>query len=111
MSGYSKKTIRIVQFSGKKDDWQMWSKQFLALSGKKKYKEVLTSKTTVPAAATSIDVTATGGVEKQKDCDDNKTAYHNLVLSNPNKIAFNIINNATTTDLPNGDAALDWRNL
>ena len=106
MYGYSEKTICIVQFSGKKDNW--WSKQFLALNRKKKYMEVLTGKTTVPAAATLIDVTATGGVEKQKARDNNKTAYHDLVQSNPNQIAFNIIDNATTTDLPNGDAALVW---
>ena len=65
----------------------------------------------VPAAATTIDASATGGVEKQKDCDNNETAYHDLVLSNPKKITFNIINNAKTTDLTNGDAALAWRNL
>ena len=89
----------------------MWSKQFLALSKEKKYKEVLTGKISVPTAETMINASATGGAEKQKACDDNELAYHNLVLSNPNEIAFNIIGNTTTTDLSNGDAALAWRNL
>ena len=52
MSGYSEKTIHIAQFFGKKLDWQMWSKQFLVISGRKQYKDVLTGKTAVPAATT-----------------------------------------------------------
>ena len=89
----------------------MWSKKFLALSGRKKYKDLLTGITTTPPAADAIDVSQTGGPEKQKAQDENEMAYHNLVLANPNKVAFNIINNATTTDLPDGDAALAWKRL
>ena len=66
MSGYNEKTIRIVQFSGKKNDWRMWSKQFLALSGQKKYKDLLTGVTTTPPAAEAIDKLKTKGVAKQK---------------------------------------------
>ena len=51
----------------------MWSKQFLAMSGKKKYKEVLTRKTAIPSATM------------------NESAYHNLILTNPKKVAFNEI--------------------
>ena len=32
-------------------------------------------------------------------------------MSNTNKIAFNIVNNAITTDLPDGDASLAWKRL
>ena len=111
MSGYNEKTIRIVQFSGKKNDWRMWSKQFLALSGRKKYKDLLTGVTTAPPADEAIDESKTKGVAKQKARNDNEMAYHDLVLANPDKVAFNIVNNATTTDLPDGDAALAWKRL
>ena len=43
--------------------------------------------------------------------EDNKNAYHHLILSNTNKIAFNIINKEITTDLPDGDASLAWKRL
>ena len=49
--GYSEKTIRIVQFSGKRSDWRMWSKQFLAISAKKRYKDVILGTATVPPEA------------------------------------------------------------
>ena len=68
MSGYSEKTIRIVQFSGKKTDWRMWSKQFLAMSGKKGYKEVLTGKVTVPAATETPDAIAQDTLSRDSRC-------------------------------------------
>ena len=48
IAAYSEKTIWTVQFSGKKSDWRMWSKQFLAMSSKKKYNSVLLGTMTVP---------------------------------------------------------------
>ena len=84
----------------------MWSKQFLALSGRKKYKDLLTGVTTAPPAAEAIDESKTKGIAKQKARNDNEMAYHDLVLANPDQVAFNIINNAITTDLPDGGAAL-----
>ena len=50
-------------------------------------------------------------VAMQKARNDNEMAYHDLVLANPDKVAFNIIDNATTTDFPDGDAALAWKRL
>ncbi len=35
------KTIRIIPFSGKAEDWNRWSKTFLATATAKRYKEVL----------------------------------------------------------------------
>jgi len=37
----SDKAIRIIPFSGKQQDWRMWSKKFLARALMKGYKEVL----------------------------------------------------------------------
>ena len=110
-TGYTEKTIHLVQFSGKNLDWQMWNKKILAMSGKKGYKEVLTGKVTVPAATETPDASTTDGKKQLKARTDNESAYHDLILSNPDRIAFNIVNKATTTDLPDGDAALAWANL
>ena len=66
MSGYNEKAIRIVQFSGKKEDWQMWHRQFLAMAGKKKYKDVLLGTVKVPDASESLDPAKTGEDKKIK---------------------------------------------
>ena len=110
-TGYTEKTIRLVQFSGKKLDWRMWRKQFLAMSGKKGYKDVLTGKVIAPPASATLDVSTADGKKELKAREDNESAYHDLILSNPDRIAFNIVDKATTTDLLDGDAALVWERL
>ena len=111
MPDYNEKTIHIVQFSGKKSDWQMWSKQFLAMSAKKNYKNVLIGKTTILVASDVIDTSNNAERAKLKAREDNDKSYHNLILSNTNKVAFNIINKAIRTDLPGVDASLAWKRL
>ena len=41
----------------------------------------------------------------------NKVAYHDLILENPNKVAFNLINKSVTTKLLDGSAPLVWKKL
>ena len=89
----------------------MWSKQFLAMSAKKNYKNVLIEKTTIPAASDVIDTSNNAEKAKLKAREDNNNAYHNLILSNTNKVASNIMDKVITTDLPDGDAFLAWKIL
>ena len=109
--GYSEKTIRIVQFSGKRTDWRMWSKQFLAVSTKKKYKGLLLGTTAVPKESDVLDETDDTKRPLIKAREANESAYGDLILSNPQQVAFNIVDKAVSTDLPNGDARLAWENL
>ena len=51
------KSIRILSFSGKRDDWTMWSKKFLATAHRSKYKKVLKGATVIPDAADTFDAT------------------------------------------------------
>ena len=55
------KSIRALTFSGKDEDWDMWSKKFLAMAQRKKYKNVLTGKTNIPKE----DATLTDEDEKK----------------------------------------------
>ena len=89
----------------------MWSKQFPAMSGKKKYKDIFTRKTAVPSATTVINISTNAGKAQLKAREDNKSAYHNLILENPNKVAFNLIDKSVTTDLPDGSAPMAWKKL
>ena len=109
MSGYNEKSIRIVQYSGKKDDWRMWHRQFLAMAGKKKCKEVLLGTVTVPKASDTLNETTDS--EKIKAREANENAYHNLILANAHQVAFNLVDQAVSDELPDGDAKLAWDRL
>ena len=43
------KSIHIIEFSGKKNDWDSWSKKFLLCGKWKGYKKLLVSTHTTPA--------------------------------------------------------------
>ena len=81
------------------------------MSGKKKYKEVITGRTAVPNASSILDISTDAGKAQLKAREHNESAYHDLILANPNKVALNLIDKAVTTELPDGDAALAWTKL
>ena len=60
MSDDKQGTIRILSFTGKKDDWVMWSQKFIALAGRKGFREILTGETQVPKKNAVYDETETG---------------------------------------------------
>ena len=89
------KSIRIIPFSGKSEDWNRWSKTFLATATAKGYREVL--KPSDPA--------------KKADPELNVQVYNDLILSCQEDVTFGIIDESVSTDFPNGDARLAWKNL
>ena len=89
------KTIRILPFSGKEEDWNRWSKTFLATASAKGYKEVI-----MPADPNT-----------QAAADLNTQAYSDLVLSCQEDVSFGIIDESVSTTFPHGDARLAWSNL
>ena len=44
----TEKTIRVIPFSGKQEEWRMWSRKFLARAKIRGYKEVLLGLVDVP---------------------------------------------------------------
>ena len=89
------KTIRIIPFSGKEEDWNRWSKTFIATATVKGYKDVL-----VP-----IDP------ETDAELSDNILAYNDLILSCQEDISFGIIDESVSETFPDGDARAAWSNL
>ena len=89
------KTIRVIPFSGKSEDWNRWSKTFLATATVKGYREVLK-----PSDPT-----------KKADPELNVLVYNDLILSCQEDIIFGIVDESVSTDFPDGDARLAWRNL
>ena len=100
------KSIRILTFSGKDEDWDMWSKKFLAMAQRKKYKSVLTGKTAIPRE----DAVLTDDNEK-KAREANEKAYSDLILSCTDEVSFGLIESAVTNENPSGDCSLTWKEL
>ena len=41
MESMSEKAIRVITFSGKKNNWRQWSKKFLVVAEKREYQAIL----------------------------------------------------------------------
>ena len=89
------KSIWIIPFSGKLEDWNRWSKTFLATATAKGYRQVLK-----PSDAA-----------RKADCEINVQVYNDLILSCQEDVMFGIIDESVSTNFPNGDARLAWKNL
>ena len=100
------KAIRVLTFSGKQEDWDMWSKKFLAMAKRKKYKGILLGTTAIPTEEEELKDDAT-----KKARDANERAYSDLILSCNDEVSFGIVDNAVTDENPSGDARLAWTEL
>ena len=96
MSSESEKAIRVLPFSGKKQDWNMWSKKFLARAKKLGYREILKAENLI---------------DKDKKPIMNDNAYSDLLLAMNCEVAFGYVDEAVSEEFPEGDAALAWQNL
>ena len=119
------KSIRIIEFSGKKTDWDSWSEKFLSRGKRKGYKKLLVSTGTTPG----VDKIPTQeeydeALEGDDDLDKkivklgelNELAYEDLILSiNTNssmgKVAFGLVKNAKSVDFPEGNCKVAWDRL
>ena len=89
------KTTRVLPFSVKEKDWNRWSKTFLSTATSRGYREVL--------KPTNEKVLA--------DEDKNINVYSDLMLACQDNETFSIIEESVSTDFPDGDARLAWKNI
>ena len=92
-------SIRIISFSGKRDDWRVWSRKFLAVAEKRGYKKVLTG---------ALLLTSTSSTE---DKQLGINAYNNLLLAMTETISFGLVDESKSTICPDGDARKAWDKL
>ena len=110
------KAIRVITFSGKREEWSVWEAKFLAKANRKGFKKVLLGKEKAPADSVSVDESTAAGKELQKVREANETAYEELLLSidgtsKVGRVAFNLVKLSKTKDLIEGDARLAWAKL
>ena len=93
------KSIRIISFSGKRSDWRVWSRKFLAVAEKRGYKKVLTG---------ALELTSTSSAEDQQL---GVNAYNDLLLAMTETISFGLVDESKSAICPEGDAAKAWGKL
>ena len=107
------KTLRVIAFSGKEADWPFWSKKFLAKARRSGFRDILLGKATVPKE----DEDVSADTKKTELRELNEMGFEELLLlsmdinSPAGKVAFNVVDRATSEDLPSGSAVLAWKNL
>ena len=89
------RSIRVIEFSGKEEDWHKWSKRFLAMATARGYLDVL-----IP-----VDIMT------KQDANQNTLAYVDLTLACEEDVIFGIVDEATSTTFPRGDARIAWAGL
>ena len=99
------KEFKIVGFSGSVEDWPKWSKKFIAAGKLNRFAGLVDGSVTVPELTDNMD-------EKDQAIRDlSQAAYCCLLYSMDEHISFNLVDTAKSENLPDGDAALAWKNL
>ena len=82
MERMSEKAIRVITFSGKKNNWRQWSKKFLVVAEKREYWAILEN----DAEQLSI--------EQDEQKKQNIMAYNDLMLAMTEDVSFGLVDEA-----------------
>jgi len=95
--------IKSSAFNGKQEDWNRWSKKFVARAGLMGYKSVLLGVEERPVEENVKDL--------EEYIKNNDMAFADLMMACEDDVCFDLIDNARTEELPDGDARLAWVEL
>ena len=93
------KAIRIIAFSGKKNDWRQWSRKFMAVANKRGYKEYVEGNKRISSSSS------------EEERGKNTAAYNDMLLAMTDDVSFGLVDESTTSECPDGDAFLAWSKL
>jgi hypothetical protein len=101
--------IRVLNFSGRKEEWPTWSEKFLAKAKRSGIKDVLLGKLEIPKTSDELEEKSEEGRGMMKNADLNELAFTQLILSidvskSSGKIAFGISKSCKTKDYGDGNA-------
>ena len=95
--------IKSSAFNGKPEDWNKWSKKFVARAGLMGYKSVL--------LGVNKRHTDKGSKHYDDFCKNNDMAYADLLMACDDDVCFDLVENSRTEELPDGDSTLTWVEL
>ena len=99
--------IRVLNFSGRKEEWPSWSENFLAKAKRSGTKDVLLGKVQIPSSFEVIDEKTEEGKKLMRIIELNEIAFTELILSidvssSNGKIAFGIVENCKSKERQRG---------
>jgi hypothetical protein len=68
-------TIRVIPFSGKVDEWPVWSKKFLVKAKRYGFKDLLQGKLSIPKFDESFDEDLDEGKKMLKNAEINEVPF------------------------------------
>jgi hypothetical protein len=96
-------TIRILAFTGKDEDWNMWLKKFIATASRRGYKKILSGKELQPDPSEDEDDLSEGQLKVRRL---NEKAYNDMLLACTDEVSFGIVDSSQQND--EGNARLAW---
>jgi len=75
MTVIEEKSLNVITFSGKQEDWKYWEIKFLAQARRKGFKEILEGTIPIPKDDEKFDLTKPAEKEKLDICKNNKLAF------------------------------------
>jgi hypothetical protein len=114
MSDFS--SVRVLQFSRKKDKGPIWSEKYLAKTKRSGFKDLLLGKVNIPKSDEEINERTEEGKVLMENADLNEMAYTELILlidirSSSGKDVFSIIKECKSREYTDGISELSWDKL
>jgi hypothetical protein len=113
------KTIRILEFSGKEDDWDEWSEKFQEIASERGYHNIMIGTETAPSVTVNEDELTAANTDVYNDVQKkeiqtkqkaNLKGYRDLQLLTSG-LSFTLVKLCKTTDLPQCDLYKAWQSL
>ena len=99
------KSIKVIKFNNRKEDWTEFALKFRAIANERGYDEILEGTVSVPR-----DTDVSGGEESARVKAANKRGYRDLILATKDTL-LTMVANAKTDALPKGDICMAWKKL
>ena len=118
MSTVDKKSIKVIEFTGK--DFKIWSRKFCARANRKGYLTLLRGIQPIPTLTEYLAAEANPSNATNKNTIKlwklNELAFEDIILSinhttNQGKTAFHLGDNSITAEQPDGNCRIAWEKL
>ena len=106
--------IRLLNFTGKKEEWSIWIEKFFAKANRPSVKDIALGKPTIPNE--EINKKRDEGKKMMMIFDLNEMVYTELIVStnvktSSGKVAFNMVKGCKNKDYAEDNAAMAWKRL
>ena len=112
---YVDKTLKLPRFSGKQEDWQIWSEKFLIRAKRKGYKDLLLGKVIIPKDdESSTDARTDAEMDAIREL--NELAFEEIEMGidtekKAGRVAFDYVRMSKTDDYTDGNCKMAWDRL